>query len=192
LRALNLNQKTMKKYLPNNLYKYSIFAVAVVIILSGAALAQPGIICGKPSKCTPVFKFKAWDLPFSTGRQAKFKPGETTGSNEFYAVVLDTVEIGFSEGDLCNSLKAKRLKARKSFPNNKVFASDYCTLENVVFYKGFGDWHERNFLAVLVGETGDNSPPTVSESGAQAFLNKVLKKYPKAQLVKMTATIEGR
>jgi hypothetical protein len=170
-----------------------IFPILLIFVLGTvSAWAQSGVICGKPGSCVPVYRFKAWDLPFSTGRQAKFKAGETAESDEFYAVILDSTKIGFSEGDRCDDFKAKRLTAQKAFPNNKVFASDYCNLENIIIYNGFGDWHERNLLAVFVGQTGDNyePPQTISESATQEFLKKARKKYPKAQLVKMTAMID--
>jgi hypothetical protein len=168
-----------------NLFKLSVFIFTIAIFYVGAARAQSGVICSPPNSCSPVFKFKSWDLTFSTGRKATFKAGETAESNEFYAIVLDSTKIGFSEGDRCDDFKAKRATAQNFFPNHKVFASDYCNLDNVLIYNGFGDWHERNLLAVFVSEVGDSD-----ETAAKAFLKKAQKKYPKAQLKKMTATID--
>ncbi|CAN5430494.1 hypothetical protein BH10ACI1_BH10ACI1_16550 [soil metagenome] len=177
-----------------NLTKKLLILVGLIIIAGAVneAQAQSGVICSMPGDCEPVFKFKKWDLAFSTGRKSTFKSGETAESNEFYAVVLDSVKIGFSEGDYCNNFsETKRLTAQKVFPKNKVFASHYCELENVIIYTGYSDWHEQNLLAVFIGEVGDeDNPLAVSEADAQAFLKKAKAKYPKAALVKMQAVID--
>lgn len=183
-----------------NLFKYLsgiglTVGILTIIVFAGAVgkvQAQSGTICGMPGNCTPVYKFKARDLPFSTGRQAKFKSGDFAESNEFYAVVLNSMPIGFSEGDTCLDFsETKRLAAQKLFPKNKVFASHYCgDTTPTLIYKSYVDWHDRTFLAVFLGETNPDGLPAISEKDAAAFLVKAKKNFPKAELRKMTVTID--
>lgn len=182
-------------YKINRIYFIFVFCCAALISVAASdARAQTGVLCPFPGDCEPAYrKFKPWDLPFSTGRQSEFDKGDSAESLEFYAVVLDSKAIGFSEGDLCLDFSEKqRQAAQKLYPKNKVFASRYCGGElPTIIYKGFGDWHERTFMAVFLGVTDPESEVmNISEKDARAFLAKAKKNYPKAELRKMTVTID--
>lgn len=172
------------------LFHASLLATLLLLVLTSAARAQAGVICSPPSNCDPVYEFNPWDVTFSTGRQATFEEGERAESNEFYAIVLDTVAIGAR----CSDFKARRLATQRAFPKNKVFVSNYCDAGNVLTYDGFDDERKRNFIAVLVGEVlpedVDKSPDYATEEDAKAFWQTARKKFPQAELVKMRAVLD--
>ena len=162
----------------------SLLILVFIGVAASAVQAQSGVLCPFPSVCEPVYKgFKPHDLPFSTGRKAKFKSGESAESNDFYAVILDSVAIGLSEGDTCNNFsEKKRLAAQKLFPKNKAFASHYCDVPaSYIRYEGFKAREEANFLALYAGET---------KAAAAALLEKAKKKYPKAEIRQMRVVID--
>jgi hypothetical protein len=147
-----------------------------------AAQAQSGAICGFPRNCVPAYKFKPYELPFSTGRQAKFKPGDYVESDYFYAVVLGTINTSdTSEGDDFFFNETKRLAAQKLFPNNKVFASRCCGDGGALHYEGLPDSY--NFLAVHGGE---------NEEDATKLLSIAKRKYPSAEIKKMRVVLDFR
>ena len=160
------------------------FCLLAAFLLAAAASsqAQSGVICGFPRNCVPAYKFKPYELPFSTGRQAKFKTGDYVESDYFYAVVLDIINTAdTSEGDDFFFNETKRLAAQKLFPDNKVFASRCCGDGGAVRYEGLPDSY--NFLAVHGGE---------NEEDAAKLLSIAKRKYPSAEIRKMRVVLDFR
>lgn len=155
---------------------------AFVSAAATASQAQSGVICGFPRDCVPAYKFKSYELPFSTGRQAKFKTGDYVESNYFYAVVLDTINTAdTSEGDDFFFNETRRLAAQRLFPGNKVFASRCCGDGGAVRYEGLPDSY--NFLAVHGGE---------NEEDATRLLSIARRKYPSAEIKRMRVILDFR
>lgn len=155
---------------------------AFVLAAATAAQAQSGVICGFPRNCVPAYKFKPYELPFSTGRQAKFKAGDHVESDYFYAVVLGVIKTAdTSEGDDFFFNETKRLAAQKLFPDNKVFASRCCGNGGAVSYEGLSDTY--NFLAVHGGE---------NEEDATRLLSIARRKYPSAEIKRMRVILDFR
>lgn len=155
---------------------------AFVSAAATASQAQSGVICGFPRDCVPAYKFKSYELPFSTGRQAKFKTGDYVESNYFYSVVLDTINTAdTSEGDDFFFNETQRRAAQRLFPGNKVFASRCCGDGGAVRYEGLPDSY--NFLAVHGGE---------NEEDATRLLSIARRKYPSAEIKRMRVIFDFR
>lgn len=155
-----------------------------VLVLSANIIvkAQSGTICGNPANkdCTGQYDgFEPQDLIFNTGR-APLGTGTRHESNEFYAVILESITAKKADGRGCNFVgETKRRAAQKLFPKNKVFASRSLCRGNVVLYDNTKD--EFNFMAVYAGE---------SEPSATAILAKARKKYPSANIRKMKVILD--
>ena len=158
--------------------KTGFLSVSFVLLAAfGAVQAQSGSICGDPSQkqCTGQYDdFKPQDLIFNTGR-AELGTGTRHESDEFYAVVLESVSAHKPGGTDCKFVsETKRRAAQKLFPKNKVFASRHDCSDSIVVYSntkaGF------NFLAVYAGE---------SEANAATILSKARKKHPSAYIRRM-------
>lgn len=164
-----------------NLLKLCLVILSIGI-LSIAARAQFGTICGDPSQkqCTGQYEgFKPQDLIFNTGR-TEFVVGESYESNEFYAVILESVKADrFTNGNCRFVSETKRRAAQKLFPKNKVFASRQNCSGYIVQYHGASD--DYNFMAIYAGET---------EAQAAAILKKAKQKYAGANIRKMKVILD--
>lgn len=158
---------------------------SVFLLLLGAfhaAQAQYGSICGDPSqkRCVGQYDdFKPQDLIFNTGR-AELGTGTRHESDEFCAVILESLSANKAGGAGCNIVsEARRKAAQKLFPKNKVFASRSNCSGNIVFYNGAKD--EFNFMAIYAG---------ASEAAATEILAKAKKKYPSANVRRMKVILD--
>lgn len=163
--------------------KIRFFSVFLVLLAAfGAAQAQSGSICGDPSQkqCTGQYDdFKPQDLIFNTGR-AELGTGTRHESDEFYAVVLESVSVNKLGGTDCNFVnETKRRAAQKFFPKNKVFASRHDCSDNIILYSNTKDGF--NFMAVYAGK---------SEADAAAILSKAKKKHPSANIRRMKVILD--
>lgn len=144
-----------------------------------AAQAQSGTICGNPAnkKCVGQYDgFEPHDLIFNTGR-AELGAGTRHESNEFYAVILESVK---TSGAKCNFIaEAKRRAAQKLFPNNKVFAPRQNCSGTVVGYSNTSD--DYNFMAVYAGE---------SATQAAKILAKAKRNYSSANIRKAKVVLD--
>ncbi|MBD0325151.1 MAG: hypothetical protein ICV68_01890 [Pyrinomonadaceae bacterium] len=154
---------------------------ALVLLAASAASAQGGLVCGNPqeSGCQPQYDdFKSHDLTFLTGR-AQLGTGTRHESDEFYAVVLESVRAA-RKGSGCNYInEKKRLAIQRMFPSNKVFASRNGCSGTIVVYDSVDN--NFNFVAVYGGGT---------EEDARAILNRARKRYPQANIRKMRVVLD--
>ncbi len=154
---------------------------SLLLIAAGVGQAQSGIVCGNPqeSGCQPQYDdFKPYDLAFLTGR-APLGTGTRTESNEFYAVMLESV-MAVRETGGCNYIsEKKRLAIQKMFPSNKVFASRNGCPGTIVVYDSVNN--DYNFVAVYGGDT---------EQEARAILELARKRYPQANIRKMRVILD--
>ena len=161
---------------------YLILLVSACVAVELRAQGDWGKPCGSPSKknCNLVYEdFAPHDLSFNTGRQ-ETGTGRRVESNEFYAVILESVSANSEKPNACAIVsEKKRLAAQKFFPKNKVFASRNNCSGMIVYYEGMNN--DFNFAAVYGGET---------EAEAKAILKTAKKKYPSASIRKMTVVLD--
>ena len=158
----------------------------LLIISVSAVRAQVahtwGKVCGSPTKknCDLIYdEFAAHDLMFNTGR-SETGAGKRVESNEFYAVILESVSAASETPNACKIVsEKKRLAAQKLFPQNKVFASRNNCSGTIVFYEGANN--NYNFMAVYGGET---------EADAKKILVKAKTKYPNGNVRKMQVVLD--
>lgn len=164
-----------------SLLKICILCTLIFAANAVTARAQYGSICENPSNkdCAGQYDgFEPQDLIFNTGR-AELGEGTRHKSVEFYAVILESVRAEKPNGD-CNFIsETKRKAAQKLFPKNKVFASRIGCRGAMMFYPGADENH--NFMAVYGGAT---------EANAKAVLKIAKKKYPSANIRKLTAMLD--
>jgi hypothetical protein len=148
-----------------------------------AASAQAGLVCGDPTDkgCAPQYEgFGPHDLTFLTGR-AELGAGTTHESDEFYAVILESVPAASSKSrNGCDFVsESKRLAAQKQFPRNKAFASRNACTGNVVLYDGTDA--DFNFMAVYGGKTAGE---------ADKVLARARRRYPQANVRRMRVRLD--
>lgn len=148
----------------------------------GAAQAQYGSICSDPSqkRCAGQYDdFKPHDLIFNTGR-AELGTGTRHESDEFYAVIIESVPANKAGGADCTFIsETKRKAAQKLFPKNKVFASRVNCPGNVVLYDNTKD--EFNFMAIYAGS---------SEAEVAKVLSRAKQKYPSGNIRRMKVILD--
>lgn len=160
-----------------------IFSVFLLLLAAfGTAQAQYGSICGDPSqkRCAGQYDdFKPQDLIFNTGR-AELGAGTRHESDEFYAVITESVAANKAGGAGCNFVsEAKRKAAQKLFPKNKVFASRTNCSGNIVLYDNTKDGFD--FMAIYAG---------ASKADAAQVLARAMKKYPTANIRRMKIILD--
>lgn len=165
--------------------KLKIFALLLTLLIGfKAAQAQEDWYkpCGSPIRknCSLVYdEFEPFDLMFNTGR-VETSAGHRVESEEFFAVILESVAAKPSESKPCVFIsEKKRLAAQKLFPKNKVFASRNACRGTLMLYGGTDD--NYNFMAIYGGAT---------EAQAKAVLKIAQKTFPSANIRKMTAILD--
>lgn len=165
--------------------KIQIFALLLILLCGFKAVrAQQDWYkpCGSPVKknCSLVYEeFEPFDLMFNTGR-VETSAGHRVESEEFYAVILESVKAMPNENGKCIFIsEKKRLAAQKLFPKNKVFASRNSCRGALMIYGGTDDGY--NFMAAYGGAT---------EAQANAVLKIAKKIFPSANIRKMTAILD--
>ena len=161
------------------------FAFAIILLgfIFATAQGQPGLVCGDPldQGCGPQYEaFAAHDLGFLTGR-AQLGTGTRHESEEFYAVMLESVKAASSQNRLgCDFIsETKRLAAQKLVPRNKVFTSrNVCAGMTIVGYANVDN--NFNFMAAYGG----------TEDRAKAILRAVKRRYPSASIRKMRVILD--
>jgi hypothetical protein len=171
-----------------------------IIVLSGglaadaqtrhtAALAKTSNdVCPDPKKpCRHREKnFDEWELSFQL--PTKIKSNVTYSSAAFYAVILKKYDGGCEELDFNSAIEPERVRVQKLLPTRKVFADYNCPNMDAVGYN-FGGKTDASgeqvlytdYIAVYAGK---------SLNEANGLLIELRKKYPKAEVKKMTATWE--
>ena len=157
--------------------------VGLLATAAFGAAAQAGLVCGDPMDkgCAPQYDgFEPHDLTFLTGR-AELGAGTTHESDEFYAVILESVPAASTKSSNgCVFVgESKRLAAQKQFPRNKAFTSRNACSGNVVLYDSTDV--NFNFLAVYGGKT-------VSE--ADQVLARAKRRYPQANVRRMRVRLD--
>lgn len=174
--------------------KLNLIAIILTLLIgTGAAAAQVdpaisknwGKVCGSPDrkKCSiSEDYFQPYDIIFDTGRMS-VTDGMQATSNEFYAIVLKTVEIGSQKCRIVG--EDERLKTQKLFPGNKVFASHYGCPKSYANYMDYdapdSAGIDSNFMAVYAGAT---------KAQATKFNLLVKKNFPNAELKRFKISFE--
>lgn len=150
-----------------------------------ASLKTSDEVCPDPKKpCRHREKnFDEWELPFHL--PAKIKPNVTYKSIPFYAVIIKKYEEGCGELDLNSAVEPERLRVQKLLPTRKVFAEYSCPNMDAVGYDFAGKMDKSrqrflymDYIAVYAGKSLDE---------ANRLFDELRKKFPKAEVKKMTA-----
>ena len=197
-------RKTSRKSMRYNLYQnhfLKLFSfIFCVVILSGCFVtnAQTRLatmpvktyhdVCPDPKKpCRHREKnFDEWELSFQL--PAKIKPNVTYKSAAFYAVIIKKYDEWCEEFDSNSAVEPERLRVQKLLPTRKVFADYSCPNIDAVGYDFAGKTDKSgervlymDYIAVYAGKSLDE---------ANQLLVDLRKKYPKAEVKKMTASWE--
>ena len=143
-----------------------------------AARKQYGKLCPDPTAACPTgdVTFEPYDLPFVLPKRAVIFESE-----EFYAVILESVRA--PSPDDCEKFvpESDRLAAQKLFPRRKVFTSR-CSEPVRVYYTNIAP--AQRIMAVYAGATRAEAERALAEVKATG-------KFPGANLRRMRAGING-
>ena len=108
--------------------------------------AETPRVCGDPTQpCPTLVKFEPHQLPFRIREYSVIDETE-----QFYAVVLQSVRYGESNCERTVVAEVERRQAQNLFPRNKVFTSR-CYDAGELYYTGVSP--NTNFMAVFAGRT---------------------------------------
>jgi hypothetical protein len=142
-------------------------------------------VCPDPQKpCRHRQKnFDEWELSFNL--PAKIKRNVNYKSAAFYAVIIKKSDEGCGELDMNSALETERLRVQKLFPTRKVFAEYSCPNMDAVGYDFAGKLDKSgervlymDYIAVYAGKSLEE---------ANQLIGELRKKFPKAEVKKMTA-----
>lgn len=164
------------------------FVAGVEAQTKGATVKTSNEICPNPQK--PCHhrekKFDVWELSFQL--PAKIKPNVTYKSAAFYAVIVKKYNGGCEEFDFNSKIEPERRRVQKLFPTRKVFADYSCPNMDAVGYDFAGKTDKNgesvsymDYIAVYAGK---------SLTEANNLLEELRRKFPKAEVKKMTANWE--